>query len=116
MSWRDLRKDDYFAFLNHNNPVEAVEGVAALLAASLHSTGIAHIEYLPHNATRYDIHIIRQMHDHRYLVAVPNFYSCFYFDLKQFLHPTYVGEKLQMNAGDAAPIAELIMAVGEALP
>jgi hypothetical protein len=85
------------------------------------STGRGFLQYEPGNATRYAIWIVKgfghQGPDDYYLVALPEWRTCYYLQLKEsMLHPAYLEEKLGVTGGDAKVLTELLTAVGEALP
>lgn len=95
---------------------EAIRNFAAIITVQLTLTGKAHFVHDPGNLTIYDMWIV-SMDNGRHLVAMPEWRACFHFRLKDFLHPVYVAEKLPgTTLGDAAVIAELLMAIGEAMP
>jgi hypothetical protein len=113
MHWMDFRNSNTYS-MGHVTE-EQIKGEARFLALQLVTKQWANTVYEPGNASRYDIYIV-DVRDGYHLVALPEWHSSYKFNLKSWLHPEYIAEKLSVSEADAACVAELLMATGEVLP
>ena len=85
------------------------------VAKQLKETTSAILNFEPGNGTSFKMFMVYDEKEKMTHVGISNFGSAYSFNLKDYLHPSYVSDKLGLNTSDAGVISSFFEGIGKHL-